>query len=180
MSGIDIALWDIIGKALRLPIHKLIGGAFRREIRAYATGFYRGKDFSREGAVEEALRHVENGFTGFKMKTGFGVKEDIEYLHRIREAVGYDIAIMADANCAYNAATARWILLECEDMKLHFFEEPLPPEDMEGYKELKDITSAAWRLTEKLFGSTPDKLLSRNLQIQKRPRIRMAPGLLFA
>lgn len=151
MSGIDIALWDIIGKALKLPIHKLIGGAFRKEIKAYATGFYRGEKFCREKAVEEALRHVENGFTGFKMKIGFGVKEDIEYLHQIREAVGYEAAIMADANCAYNAAAARRILLECEDVKMHFFEEPLPPEDIEGYKELKGLTSTYLACGENLF-----------------------------
>lgn len=151
ISGIDIALWDIIGKALNRPIHQLIGGAFRKEIKAYATGFYREKDFSFDKAVDEARRHVEEGFTGFKLKTGFGVKNDIAYIHRIREAVGYDIAIMADCNCAYNAATARRVLLECEDVKMHFFEEPLPPEDIEGYRELKTLTSTYIACGENMF-----------------------------
>lgn len=151
ISGIDIALWDIIGKALNKPIHKLIGGAFRKEIKAYATGFYRENDFCIERATEEAQRHVENGFSGFKMKIGFGVDSDIRYIHRIREAVGYDIAIMADCNCAYNSATARRILLECEEVKMHFFEEPLPPEDIEGYKELKTLTSTYIACGENMF-----------------------------
>lgn len=151
ISGIDIALWDIIGKALGKPIHKLIGGAFRNSIRAYATGFYRGKNFTFEQAEEEARRHVEEGFTGFKLKIGFGVDSDIKYIHRIRDAVGYDVAIMADCNCAYNSATARRILLECEDVKLHFLEEPLPPEDIEGYKELKTLTSTYIACGENIF-----------------------------
>ena len=151
ISGVDIALWDIIGKALGKPIHKLIGGAFRTEIKAYATGFYRYHDFCIEDAEDEARRHVEAGFTGFKMKTGFGVKSDIEYIHRIREAVGPDIAIMADANCAYNAAAARRILLECEDAKMHFFEEPLPPEDIEGYLDLKGLTATYIACGENMF-----------------------------
>ena len=58
---------------------------------------------------------------------------------------------MADANCAYNAAAARRILLECEDAKLHFFEEPLPPEDIEGYLELKGLTAAYIACGENMF-----------------------------
>lgn len=78
---------------------------------------------------------MEKGFTGFKVKTGFGVSSDIKYLlYRVKEAAGDDVAIMADANCAYNSAAARRILFECEAMKLHFFEEPLPPEDTQAIR----------------------------------------------
>jgi D-galactarolactone cycloisomerase len=154
MSGVDIALWDIIGKTLRQPVYRLLGGAFRREVKAYATGFYRPKNFTTGYAVDEARGHLARGFRAFKLKIGFGVEEDIRFIHAIREAVGPDIAIMADANSAYNAAAARRILYECGAAKLHFFEEPLAPEDIEGYKELKTLTSTYIAAGEQIFGKT--------------------------
>ncbi|GGE27902.1 D-galactarolactone cycloisomerase [Pullulanibacillus camelliae] len=153
ISGVDIALWDIIGRALDKPIHKLIGGAFRTEITPYATGFYRvnGKTYPDE-AVKEAKRHLDNGFNAFKLKIGFGVQADLEYIFALREAVGPDVQIMVDANGAYNAATARRILLESQSAKIHFFEEPLAPEDIEGYQSLKNLTSTYIASGENLFG----------------------------
>ncbi|MDR1931977.1 MAG: mandelate racemase/muconate lactonizing enzyme family protein [Spirochaetales bacterium] len=154
ISGVDIALWDIIGKALRQPIHRLIGGAFRKEVKAYATGFYRSRDFTFEKAAGEARGYLAQGFRAFKLKVGFGVEEDIAYIHAMREAAGPDICLMADANSAYNAAAARRILYECRDAKLHFFEEPLAPEDIEGYKELKTLSSTYIAAGEQIFGKT--------------------------
>jgi D-galactarolactone cycloisomerase len=155
ISGIDIALWDVIGRVLNKPIHKLLGGAFRTEVFPYATGFYRvkGKHYP-EAGVEEAKRHISNGFNALKLKTGFGVEKDIEYVYSIRQAVGPDIMIMMDANCAYNAGTARRILLECEQAKVHFFEEPLAPEDMEGYQSLRNLTGTYIASGENIFGKT--------------------------
>jgi D-galactarolactone cycloisomerase len=153
ISGIDIALWDVIGRCLNKPIHKLIGGAFRREITPYATGFYRieGQKYP-EAAVEEAKRHIANGFRAIKLKTGFGVESDLEYIFAIREAVGNGITIMMDANCAYNLPAARRILLESEAAKIHFFEEPLAPEDIEGYRALKNLTATYIAAGENIFG----------------------------
>lgn len=152
ISGVDIALWDVIGRFLNQPIHKLIGGAFRTEVKPYATGFYRyeGKKYP-DAAVDEAKRHISNGFKAIKLKTGFGVQEDIEYVFTVREAVGDEILIMMDANCAYNISDARRILLECEKAKVHFFEEPLAPEDIEGYKQLKNLTSTYVAAGENIF-----------------------------
>jgi D-galactarolactone cycloisomerase len=149
ISGVDIALWDIMGRALNQPIHKLIGGAFRSEVTPYATGFYRveGKQYPRE-AVEEAKRHLAKGFKAFKLKTGFGVETDLEYLYAVRP----EVRIMMDANCAYNAATARRILLESQDAKIHFFEEALAPEDLEGYCQLRNLTSTYIAAGENIFG----------------------------
>ncbi|MDF2962280.1 MAG: putative mandelate racemase/muconate lactonizing-like protein [Paenibacillus sp.] len=153
ISGVDIALWDVIGRALGKPVHKLLGGAFRTEIVPYATGFYRvqGKSYPEE-AVSEAKRHLDKGFRAFKLKTGFGVDTDLEYIHAIRDAVGPEPRIMMDANCAYNAATARRILLEAQSAKIHFFEEALAPEDMEGYKMLRNLTPTYIASGENVFG----------------------------
>jgi D-galactarolactone cycloisomerase len=153
ISGVDIALWDVIGRSLNKPIHKLIGGAFRTEVVPYATGFYRveGKEYPKE-AIAEAKRHLSNGFKAFKLKIGFGVEVDLDYIHSIRQAVGEDVRIMADANCAYNVSTARRLLLESQSDHIHFFEELLAPEDIEGYKQLKNLTSTYITSGENVFG----------------------------
>jgi D-galactarolactone cycloisomerase len=151
---VDLALWDAIGRYLSQPVHKLLGGAFRRELTSYATGFYRlrEKEYP-EAGVEEAQRHLSNGFSAMKLKVGFGVEADIEYVHAIREGVGPEVCIMMDANCAYDAPAARRIILGCEDAEIHFFEEPLAPEDLEGYKAMRHLT-ATHLAGENLFGKT--------------------------
>ncbi|WP_102348931.1 mandelate racemase/muconate lactonizing enzyme family protein [Bacillus sp. Marseille-P3661] len=154
ISAVDIALWDILGKSHDKPTYQLLGGAYRKAVKPYATGFYRikGKQYP-ETAIEEAHRHLENGFDAMKLKTGFGMKEDIDYILSVREAIGPNVLLMADANCAFNAATARRVLYEIEPAKLHWFEEPLPPEDIEGYKQLIGLTSTFIAAGENIFGS---------------------------
>jgi len=153
ISGVDVALWDVIGRSMDRPIHKLLGGAFRSELVPYATGFYRREGEGHvEAGVEEATRHLLEGFSALKLKVGFGVETDIEYVHAVREAVGPDARIMMDANCAYDAPAARRILLECENARVHFFEEPLAPEDLEGYKSLRNLTDTYLAAGENLFG----------------------------
>jgi D-galactarolactone cycloisomerase len=153
MSGLDTALWDIIGRSLGKPVHTLLGGAFRSEVTPYATGFYRreGEKYP-EAGIEEAERHLSEGFGAIKLKVGFGVEADLEYVHAIREAVGPDVRVMMDANCAYDAPAARRILLGCRDADVHFFEEPLAPEDLEGYKSLRNLTTTYLAAGENLFG----------------------------
>jgi len=153
ISGVDVALWDVIGRSMDRPIHKLLGGAFRSELVPYATGFYRREGEGHvEAGVEEATRHLLEGFSAMKLKVGFGVETDIQYVHAVRDAVGPDARIMMDANCAYDAPAARRILLECEDARVHFFEEPLAPEDLEGYKSLRNLTDTYLAAGENLFG----------------------------
>jgi D-galactarolactone cycloisomerase len=153
MSGLDTALWDIIGRSLGKPVHTLLGGAFRSEVTPYATGFYRreGEKYP-EAGIEEAERHLSEGFGAIKLKVGFGVEADLEYVHAIREAVGPDVRVMMDANCAYDAPAARRILMGCRDADVHFFEEPLAPEDLEGYKSLRNLTTTYLAAGENLFG----------------------------
>ncbi len=153
ISGVDIALWDVIGRSLSKPIHQLIGGAFRTSVTPYATGFYRVANGKYpDDAIDEALRYVDAGFSAFKLKIGFGIEEDIDYIHTIRAAVGDNTRIMADANGAYNAATARRIIKSTEDAGVYFFEEMLPPEDLQGYKEIKNESKAFIAAGEQLFG----------------------------
>jgi len=142
ISAVDIAIWDCLGRYLGKPIHKLLGGAYRTEVQPYATGFYRLRsgEYPKD-AISEAKRHISNGFSAMKLKIGFGVEEDIAYVHSIREAIGVGPKIMVDANHAYNIGSARRILKAIESADIHWFEEPISPEDINGYKELKNLTN---------------------------------------
>ncbi|MGF1733761.1 mandelate racemase/muconate lactonizing enzyme family protein [Photobacterium satsumensis] len=155
ISGVDIALWDIMGKALNQPIHKLIGGAFRKEVTPYATGFYRveGATYPAD-SIDEAHRHVESGFGAFKLKIGFGIDEDVALIRAIREAVGDDVKIMADANGAYSVGAARRIIKETEEYNPYFLEELLAPEDLEGYQQIKNLSKTYIAAGEQVFGKT--------------------------
>lgn len=141
ISAVDIAIWDCLGRALGKPVHKLLGGAYRTRVQPYATGFYRvaHKTYP-DDAILEARRHLANGFTAMKLKTGFGVEEDIDYILAVREGVGPGPKLMVDANHAYNVSAARRILRAIEPADIHWFEEPISPEDIDGYRELKNLT----------------------------------------
>jgi len=138
LSGIDIALWDIIGKSCGKPIHKLIGGAYRTEVTAYATGLYF-IDMDRliEEAVEEANEFVGNGFVAIKMKIGLGSpKLDIDRVAAVRKAIGDDVRLMVDANHCFTVPQAIRIGRELEKLNVEWFEEPISPEDIDGYVEV--------------------------------------------
>jgi D-galactarolactone cycloisomerase len=138
LSGIDIALWDIIGKSTNKPIHKLIGGAYRTEVTAYATGLYF-IDMNRlvEEAVEEAREFSEQGFQAIKMKIGLGdPKLDIRRVAAVREAIGPNVRLMVDANHCFTVPQAIRIGRELEKLDIEWFEEPISPEDVDGYIEV--------------------------------------------
>ena len=141
ISAVDIAIWDCLGRATGKPIHKLLGGAYRTQVQPYATGFYRyrqGADIA--DAVAEARRHIDAGFKAMKLKIGFGLEEDVAYVHSVRQAIGQGYQLMVDANHAYNVGSARRLLKAIEPAHIHWFEEPISPEDIDGYRELKNST----------------------------------------
>lgn len=138
LSGIDIALWDIIGKRCGQPVHKLMGGAHRTEVTSYATGLYF-IDMDRliEEAVDEARGYVDEGFTAIKMKIGLGsMKLDIDRVAAVREAVGPGIRLMVDANHCLTVPQAIRYGRELEKLDIEWFEEPISPEDIDGYVEV--------------------------------------------
>jgi len=139
LSAIDIALWDIKGKALGLPVYKLLGGAYRNKARVYATGLYEPQHVPSvaDALVAEALGYKKEGFSAMKLKIGYGIDTDMRYVRAVREAIGEDITLMVDANHAYNAAEAVRLAREMEEYDVYWFEEPVPPEDIDGYVEVK-------------------------------------------
>ena len=142
LSGIDIALWDIKGKHFGVPVHRLLGGPLRAEVQAYATGLYRRKSGDPlRYLAEEAAGYVAEGFKAVKLKVGFGVEEDAAVTRAVREAIGPDVALMVDANHAYDAVAAIRLGRMIEPYDIGWFEEPVPPEDVAGYRAVKAALS---------------------------------------
>lgn len=138
LSAVDIALWDLKGRHLGLPIHRLMGGPLRTRVQAYATGFYRKRGGDpMEYLVAEAHERVTEGFTGLKLKLGFGLNHDIRLCRTIRDAVGSQVAIMIDANHAYDATGAIRLGRSIQELDITWFEEPVPPEDLAGYRDVR-------------------------------------------
>ena len=138
LSGIDIALWDIMGRAVGKPVHKLIGGAWRTSVQAYATGLYF-TDMDRlvEEAVEEALAYRAQGFRAIKMKIGLGdPKLDLRRVAAVREAIGPEVALAVDANHCFSVPQAIRLGRMLEPLDILWFEEPISPEDHDGYVEV--------------------------------------------
>ena len=141
ISGVDIALWDICGKARGEPVSKLLGGMFRDRVQAYATGFYRiaGQGEAARLADEARQRHAE-GFRAMKIKLGFGVEDDLAVMRAIREGTaGLQYEAMIDTNHAYGVAEAIALGRGIESMgwRLRWYEEPVTQEDLEGYREVR-------------------------------------------
>jgi D-galactarolactone cycloisomerase len=138
MSGIDIALWDIKGKHFGVPVHQLLGGAERKQVAAYATGLYRRKSGDPASYLaEEAAGYAREGFKALKLKVGFGVKEDARITLAVRDAIGPEVALMVDANHAYDAVAAIRLGRMIELCDIGWFEEPVPPEDIAGHLAVK-------------------------------------------
>lgn len=152
LSCIDIALYDCLGKQCGQPVYNLLGGKYRSRIMAYATGFH-WKDDSKypESWIEEAQRHLARGFKGLKLKNGHGVEWDIKNINAVRKAIPDDVLLMADFNCAYSFGQAKKLIEGTKEANMYFYEELLVPEDMDGYKTLRSMTSACIASGENMF-----------------------------
>lgn len=141
LSAVDNALWDLKGKYAHLPVYRLLGGSRRQRVMPYATGLYHSCSASLEkDLINEAVSYVNQGFKAIKMKIGFGILNDVAMVKNIRREIGGDILLMVDANHAYNASSAVQLARGIEQYNIAWLEEPVPPEDIEGYKELKTKT----------------------------------------
>jgi len=152
ISAVDIALWDIFGQAQGLPVSALMGGAFRSEVETYATGLYYRGDRDEALTLEEnlpALReeaegYLQQGFRAVKMKIGLlSPPDDLKRVAAVRETIGADMLLMVDANHAYQSHIAVQMARDMEQYDVFWFEEPVLPEDLEGYRQVKSATRIA-------------------------------------
>ncbi len=142
MSAIDIAIWDLRGKLLGQPVSVLLGGRRREKVKVYATGMYFVESDDLVGKlVDEAKSYVAEGFKALKMKVGLGVETDLRHARAVRQAIGGEVELMVDANHAYSRSEARSFARQIEELDITFFEEPVSPEDYEGYRELRERTT---------------------------------------
>ena len=140
LSGVDIALWDIAGKVTGQPIHKLIGGAHRSHVRSYGYGMMLKRESTADHVarfVDEAAAIRDMGFAATKMKIGLGAKDDVKLAEAVRRGVGEDFDFMADANHAYTTSDAFYVGRALDELGAFWFEEPIAPEDLDGYRELR-------------------------------------------
>lgn len=141
LSGIDIALWDILAKKAKLPLYQLLGGKTNSKIPVYGYGMMLQKKSVEELCElfkKEANQIKEKNFKAMKMKVGLGPKEDLKLVSAVREVIGNDFKLMVDANHAYNKNDALYVGRGLDEMEIYWFEEPVAPEDYDGYKELKE------------------------------------------
>ena len=142
LSGIDIALWDIAGKVTNMSISRLIGGRFRESIPVYGYGMMLRRedvDSLADRFYEEAQAIKSMGFVATKMKVGLGPEKDIRLAEAVRKGIGDGFPFMVDANHCYTSSDALYVGRALEEMNAFWFEEPVPPEDLEGYLELKSV-----------------------------------------
>ncbi len=140
LSGVDIALWDIVGKVANMPLCKLIGGAHHKRIKVYGYGMM----LKREGFEdhinrfkEEASNLKDIGFAAVKMKVGLGPRKDVGLCAAVRDTLGSAYKFMVDANHCYTTSDAFYVGHALEELGAYWFEEPVAPEDLDGYRELR-------------------------------------------
>lgn len=141
ISGIDIALWDLMGKITGKSVHKLLG-AFHDRVPAYIAGGYYGEGKGLDGLVAEMEENLLLGAKGIKMKIGgASIREDVERIRVVRETISDDVKLMVDANCAYSVREAITIAKKMEPYDVFWFEEPISADDYRGHGRLAQATS---------------------------------------
>ena len=160
LSGIDVALWDIMGKALKMPVYKLLGGKTNPRIWAYASAL---RFRSMEVLMKDVETYLGLGFNAMKIKIGqnpLDYRKEIKMIGELRKAVGDDVTLMADVNCGYgnDIKTALQVGKALADLNIFWYEEPISPDNIEGYSYLRknlDIRLAAGEAEFTRFGFRP-------------------------
>ncbi len=177
LSGIDIALWDIMGKAEGKPIAALLGGIAHPTFPVYASSVrFRGFDQT----LADAKSFVAKGYRALKIKVGQNprrITDDVEVVRAIRKEFGSEIDLMVDANCGYDVGTAVTVGRRLESLGVKWFEEPIAADDLQGYELLQrklDIPIAGGETQFSRFGMRD--LLARRLLDIVQPNVSRAGG----
>ncbi|MGM0368607.1 MAG: enolase C-terminal domain-like protein [Actinomycetota bacterium] len=188
ISGVDSALWDIKGKALGVPVYKLLGGQTKDKIKLYASNLHPSNIYKPdyELLAKEALDYKEQGYKGMKQRMCTGPREGKKGMERnemlvktVREAVGDDIELMLDAYMAWaDVDYAIEMINRLEKYNLTWVEEPFLPDDFDGYRQLRKKTNvpiAAGEHEYTRFGFK--ELITRKIVDVVQPDIRRMGGL---
>ena len=141
ISAVDIALWDLMGKSAKQPVFRLLGGRTKARIPVYASRLY-ATELNELAA--EAMRYKNDGYKAMKLRFGWGptdgaagMQRNVELVRTVREAVGNEIDVMADAYMGWTLDYAKRMLPLLEPFQLRWLEEPVIPDEIHGYAELK-------------------------------------------
>lgn len=150
LSGINIAIYDAMGKTLGLPVADLLGGRAREQIPCYASDGYITDDPHNQ-LEHQLARFAGQGFPGCKFKIGLGPASDEARCRLVREALGPDALLMVDVNGNYTVDLALESMRRIQPFDIHFYEEPLPPQDFDGYRRLSERASMPVAAGEALY-----------------------------
>jgi L-alanine-DL-glutamate epimerase-like enolase superfamily enzyme len=141
ISAVDIALWDLLGKSAKQPVYRLLGGRTKARIPVYASRLYSGP---LDQLASEAKAYQEAGYKAMKLRFGWGpvdgaagMRRNVELVRTVRETVRDEIDVMADAYMGWTLDYAKRMLPLLEPFHLRWLEEPVIPDDVRGYAELK-------------------------------------------
>src|SRR5215472_9545036 len=141
ISAIDIALWDLMGKSAKQPVYRLMGGRTKLRIPVYASRLY---STPLDELARESARYRDEGYKAMKLRFGWGpvdgaagMQKNVALVRTVRETVGDEIDIMADAYMGWNLDYAKRMIPLLEKYNLRWLEEPVIPDDIHGYAELK-------------------------------------------
>ena len=134
ISGVDVAIWDIIGKASGLPVYKALHGFGRETLPVYGSSVFCDEP---QKMASDAQSFLDMGYGAVKIKLGMGIKEDAKAIKAIRQKVGGDVPLMVDCNSKYDAASAIRLGRLLEPYDIEWIEEPVPPYDLKGYTQVK-------------------------------------------
>ena len=141
MSGIDMAIWDIMGKATGKPVHKLLGGSYVDKVRPYASALM---PESKDEVKRMTEKYSSMGYTAIKYgwgPLGYNVNLDLRLIEIARKTAGDGMEIMIDIGKRYKLKQAMYVAKALEQMNIYWLEEPLPAEDYEGYRRLTESTT---------------------------------------
>jgi D-galactarolactone cycloisomerase len=176
VSAIDVACWDIRGKVTGRPIYRLLGGTRRESVRAYASTMYFTE--AERSAAEPVRRAVDEGFTAVKIKIGSSPDEDVERVRTAREVLGDDGRLMVDINGNYRPDQALGTARAIEEYDVAWIEEPVPPENYSGYRELSRRVDVPLAAGEAHYGRFQFKrLIDERLVDVVQPNIGRCGGL---
>jgi D-galactarolactone cycloisomerase len=147
LSGVDIALWDILGKVRGVPVYQLLGGKCRDKVPVYATALYPEEP---EKVAARARAFADQGFHGVKIKVGFDLEQDIRIVRAVREELGKDFTVMTDANQGYSVDVGLKAAAAFAECGAFWLEEPLFVEDIEGHATLREKTKVPIAVGENL------------------------------
>ncbi|HLV86266.1 MAG TPA: mandelate racemase/muconate lactonizing enzyme family protein [Candidatus Sulfotelmatobacter sp.] len=176
IAAIDIALWDLLGKKLGVPVCQLFGSN-RKQVPVYGSGGW--LSYNIEELQAEATSYVKRGFSMVKMKVGRpSIQEDVERVRAVRDAIGAEVSLMVDANQAWSAQQAISFARQVEDQDIFWFEEPVSKNDLDGYCQVAAKTNIPIATGEREFSlGTFREFLSRGAAAIVQPDALRIGGL---